>query len=69
MLWPKGQPIYFDKLMLGCEEKDLVRVLRKFFFNWVNLSVAVFHKGMQMLHVAAYAAVHSSINIYTYGNT
>ena len=23
MLWPKGQPIYYDKLMLGCEEKIL----------------------------------------------
>ena len=23
MLWQKGQPIYYDKLMLGCEEKNI----------------------------------------------
>ena len=25
MLWPKGQPIYYDNLMLGCEEKNIER--------------------------------------------
>ena len=35
MSWPKGQPIYYDKLVLGCEEKTLGRVLltTKFFSN------------------------------------
>ena len=23
MLWPKEQPMYYDKLVLGCEEKNL----------------------------------------------
>ena len=23
MIWPKGQSIFYDQLMLGCEEKNL----------------------------------------------
>ena len=41
MLWPKKQPIYYERLMLGCEEKNIEEsyFLATKFSNKANLCI------------------------------
>ena len=64
MLWPKGQPIYHNKLMLGCEEKTLGRVLppTKFFSNKAALFTYI-HSNSNYSTNITYNDKHMQITI------